>query len=62
MPNFDMLQLVHSTMVVWIRSSNLRIEYYHPNILRKVGDELGHTKRIDIHTQKITKAKFDVYS
>lgn len=39
-----------SSVVVWIRLLELPIEFYDPEVLRKIGEAIGPVLRIDAHT------------
>lgn len=37
-------------MAVWIRLPKLLIEFYDPEVLRKIGEAIGPVLKIDTHT------------
>nr|POE45461.1 uncharacterized protein CFP56_20132 [Quercus suber] len=57
-PNFKSLTANLSSIVVWIRLSELPIEYYEPSALREINEAIGPMLRIDTHTAAKTRGRF----
>ena len=47
-----------SSVVVWIRLLELPIEFYDPEVLRKIGEAIGPVLRIDAHTANGARGRF----
>lgn len=59
-PNFDPDQETIKKVVVWIwiRIPHLPIEYYDKALLRRIGNRLGKTMKVDVATEKASRAKY----
>ncbi|XP_031093091.1 uncharacterized protein LOC115997607 [Ipomoea triloba] len=57
-PNFDPLTDTTEKVLVWIRFPNLPVEYYNILTLRKIGNKLGWTVRVDHTTSLVSRGKF----
>ncbi|XP_031120941.1 uncharacterized protein LOC116024180 [Ipomoea triloba] len=57
-PNFDPLTDTTKKVLVWVRFPSLPVEYYNLLCLRKVGNKLGRTIRVDHTTSLVSKGKF----
>lgn len=57
-PNFDPFQAQIKKMAVWVRLPFLPFEYYQPELLRRVGNLLGKTLKVDRTTELAQRGKF----
>ncbi|XP_031120209.1 uncharacterized protein LOC116023354 [Ipomoea triloba] len=57
-PNFDPMSDATEKVLVWVRFSNLPVEYYNLLTMRKIGNKLGRTVRIDHTTSLVSRGKF----
>ncbi|KAJ4833971.1 hypothetical protein Tsubulata_018969 [Turnera subulata] len=44
--------------VVWVRFPGLPVNRYHPRLLRTLGNLVGDTVKIDLHSEKAIRAKY----
>lgn len=49
-------------MAVWIRTTELPIEYYDKHFLWKAGNKVGKTLKVDVHTIKDNKMDAELNS
>ena len=54
----DYQKALFSSMAVWIRLAELPIEFFHPDILRAVGNTIGTFLRIDTITTSVARGCF----
>ena len=54
-PEFQAAKAKVSSMAVWIRLAELPIEFFHPDILRAVGNTIGTFLRIDNITTLVAR-------
>ena len=47
-----------SSILAWVRLSELLIEYYDIEVLKQIGKSVGHVLRIDMHTATETKGRY----
>lgn len=57
-PNFIAEEAKISTLPVWVRFPQLPVEYYTVDWLRKAGDEIGKTIKVDNTTLATTRGRF----
>ena len=57
-PEFQAAKAKVSSMAVWIRLADLPIEFFHPIILRAVGNTIGTFLRIDTITTSVARGRF----
>lgn len=57
-PTFDPSRDESETMPVWVRISNLPVNFYHRAILMGIGQGLGRAIRVDSTTLRVERAKF----
>ncbi|KAL4374795.1 hypothetical protein AHAS_Ahas05G0217500 [Arachis hypogaea] len=57
-PNFNPLMTTIDKITAWVRLSRLLIELYSEKILRKIGDLVGKTCKIDYNTSHLCWRKF----
>lgn len=57
-PNFVVEEVKITTLPVWVRFSKVPLEYYKEEWLKKVGDNIGRTIRVDMTTRVTTRGKF----
>lgn len=57
-PNFKPSMASITSIVVWIRLSELPIEYYKPLVLWELGQAIGPVLRVDTHTTTKSKGQF----
>lgn len=57
-PEFDPLQDEIATTPVWIRLSNLPVNFYHRSILMGIAKGLGRPVKVDLTTLKFERARF----
>ncbi|KAL4390845.1 hypothetical protein AHAS_Ahas03G0185800 [Arachis hypogaea] len=57
-PNFNPLTTTIDKITAWIRLPGLPIELYNGKILRKIGDLIGRTCKIDYNTSHLCRGKF----
>ena len=58
MPEFKASSAVFSSVAVWIRLSELFIEFYEPLALLKIGKAIGLVLRIDANTVNWVRGRF----
>lgn len=57
-PNFDVETKAIRSLPVWVRFPILPVEYYSKKWLKRAGDKIGKTIKIDDATRAITHDKF----
>lgn len=57
-PNFKPSMASITSIVVWVRLSELPIEYYKPSVLWELGQAIGPVLRVDTHTTTKSKGQF----
>ncbi|CAL9240243.1 unnamed protein product, partial [Arabidopsis halleri] len=57
-PNFDPLRDEIVTTPVWVRISNLPLNFYHRAILMGIAEGVGKPLRVDLTTLKVERARF----
>ncbi|XP_031131731.1 uncharacterized protein LOC116033116 [Ipomoea triloba] len=57
-PNFDPMTDTTEKVLVWVRFPSLPVEYYNLLCLRKIGNKLQRTIRVDHTTSLVSKGKF----
>lgn len=57
-PNFKPSMASITSIIVWIRLSELPIEYYKPSVLWELGQAIGPVLRVDTHTTTKSKGRF----
>lgn len=57
-PEFDPLRDEISTTPVWVRLSNLPVNFYHRSILIGIARGLGHPLKVDLTTLNFERARF----
>lgn len=57
-PNFDPLTAMISSTSVWVHFPNLPIEFFNEEVLRRIGNLIGHTVKIDPTTISTARCKF----
>ncbi|XP_019155023.1 PREDICTED: uncharacterized protein LOC109151878 [Ipomoea nil] len=57
-PNFHPHSNTTKKILVWIRLPDLSIEYFDEKTLRKIGNKVGRTVKIDVTTGLATRGKF----
>ncbi|XP_057762182.1 uncharacterized protein LOC130982262 [Arachis stenosperma] len=57
-PNFNPLLTIIDKITAWVRLPGLPIELYNERILRKIGDLVGKTCKVDHNTQQLCRGKF----
>ncbi|KAG7583528.1 hypothetical protein ISN44_As08g030360 [Arabidopsis suecica] len=55
---FDLLRDEIATTPVWVRLSNLPVNFYHRSILLGIAKGLGHPIKVDLTTLKFERARF----
>lgn len=55
---FDLLRDEIATTPVWVRLSNLPVNFYHRSILLGIFKGLGHPIKVDLTTLKFERARF----
>ncbi|KAF7815130.1 uncharacterized protein G2W53_029099 [Senna tora] len=58
-PNFSLLNSEEPTKIaIWIRNTNLPLEFYNGRFLFKIGSLIGKTLKLDLETSITTRGKF----
>ncbi|XP_031127582.1 uncharacterized protein LOC116029675 [Ipomoea triloba] len=57
-PNFDPMVDTTQKVLVWVRFLNLPVEYYNLLTMRKIGNKLGRTVRVDHTMSLVSRGKF----
>ncbi|QHO20966.1 uncharacterized protein DS421_11g342530 [Arachis hypogaea] len=57
-PNFNPLLTTIDKITAWVRLPGLPIELYNDQILRKIGDLIGKTCKVDYNTSHLCRGKF----
>ncbi|RYR65534.1 hypothetical protein Ahy_A03g011470 [Arachis hypogaea] len=57
-PDFDPTTTTIDTVAAWVKLPGLAIEYYNRTILRKIGNIIGRTLKIDSNTAEVSRGKF----
>lgn len=57
-PNFCAMDAKISSLPVWVRFPDIPLEYFDEEWLRRVGDELGKTIKVDNTTRATTRGRF----
>ncbi|XP_031127559.1 uncharacterized protein LOC116029652 [Ipomoea triloba] len=57
-PTFDPTVDTTENVLVWVRFPNLPVEFYNLLCLRKIGNKLGRTVRVDHTTSLVSRGKF----
>lgn len=58
MPNFDPNADTTEKVLVWVRFPTISVEYYNLLCLRRIGNKIGRTVRIDHTTSLVSRGKF----
>lgn len=61
-PNFDPDHVSIRKVVVWARIPHLPIEYYDKTLLKRIGNRLGRTVKVDVATEEASRAKYARFS
>ncbi|XP_031124347.1 uncharacterized protein LOC116027061 [Ipomoea triloba] len=57
-PNFDPIADTTEKVLVWVRFPSIPVEYYNYLSLRRIGNKLGRTVRVDHTTSLVSRGKF----
>ncbi|XP_057730364.1 uncharacterized protein LOC130945678 [Arachis stenosperma] len=57
-PNFNPVEATIDYIVAWVRLPGLAIEYYEEEMLKKIGNILGRTLKLDSNTADKCRGKF----
>ncbi|RYQ91692.1 hypothetical protein Ahy_B09g097685 isoform B [Arachis hypogaea] len=57
-PNFNPVEATIDTIGAWVRLPGLAIEYYDEEMLKKIGNVIGQTMKVDVNTTDKTREKF----
>ncbi|KAL4349828.1 hypothetical protein AHAS_Ahas10G0081000 [Arachis hypogaea] len=57
-PNFNPILISIDKITAWVRLSGLPIKLYNEKILRKIGDLIGRTCKVDYNTSHLCRRKF----
>ena len=57
-PKFQAAKATVTSLATWIRLPELPIEFFHPEILRSIGNRIGRFIRIDAITNTIARGRF----
>ncbi|QHO31323.1 hypothetical protein S83_026012 [Arachis hypogaea] len=57
-PEFDPALATIDTIAAWVRLPGVAIEYYHQSILKKIGNIIGRTIKVDSNTADIARGKY----
>ena len=57
-PNFKPSSTNVSSIAIWVRLNELPIEYYEPEVLKYIGESIGHVLCIDTHIAAETRGWF----
>ncbi|XP_052111479.1 uncharacterized protein LOC127742780 [Arachis duranensis] len=57
-PNFNPIEATVDTIATWVRLLGLAIEYYDEEILKKIGNVIGQTMKVDVNTADKSRRKF----
>nr|XP_025702526.1 uncharacterized protein LOC112803232 [Arachis hypogaea] len=57
-PNFNPLRATIDKITTWVRLSGLSIELYDRTILRRIGNLIGRTEKVDNNTANLCREKF----
>ncbi|XP_015973162.1 uncharacterized protein LOC107496423 [Arachis duranensis] len=57
-PNFNPMKATIDRITAWVRLPGLPIELYDRTILRKIGNLIGRTVKVDDNTAKMSRRKF----
>lgn len=57
-PSFKPATHTLTLVVAWVRFLGMPCELYHLEILRKIGNTIGCTIRLDYHIEKAVRGKF----
>nr|XP_025617103.1 uncharacterized protein LOC112709433 [Arachis hypogaea] len=56
--DFNPIEATIDQIVAWVRLPRLAIEYYDGNMLKKIGDVIGRTLKVDTNTAEKSREKF----
>ncbi|XP_016186131.1 uncharacterized protein LOC107627827 [Arachis ipaensis] len=57
-PNFNPVEATVDTIAAWVRLPGLAIEYYDEEMLKKIGNVIGQTMKVDVNTAEKSRGKF----
>ncbi|XP_016177863.1 uncharacterized protein LOC107620170 [Arachis ipaensis] len=57
-PDFNPLEATIDKIAAWIRLPGLAIEYYEENMMKKIGDVIGRTLKVDTNIADKSREKF----
>ncbi|XP_072054155.1 uncharacterized protein [Arachis hypogaea] len=57
-PNFNPLRATIDKITAWMRFSGLSIDFYDRTILRRIGNLIGRTVKVDNNTANLCREKF----
>ncbi|XLR08093.1 hypothetical protein S83_036031 [Arachis hypogaea] len=57
-PNFNPMKATIDSIAAWVRLPGLAIEYYEEEMLKRIGNILGKTMRVDTNTADKSRGKF----
>lgn len=57
-PDFNVEMTCISSAAVWIKLKGLLIEYYETEVLKEIGQAVGHVLRIDTHTVTESRGQY----
>ncbi|KAF3684947.1 hypothetical protein FXO37_01078 [Capsicum annuum] len=57
-PNFVALEVMENLIAIWIRLSELPMEYYDHSILSRIGSKMGKLVKIDICTSATFRSRY----
>lgn len=55
---FDAKEVKVSHMTTWVRINGLNVEYFHTDIMGKIGNLIGTTVKVDAYTMSQVRGKF----
>ncbi|XP_025692388.1 uncharacterized protein At4g02000-like [Arachis hypogaea] len=57
-PDFNPTEAIIDTVAAWIRLSGFAIEYYEDEMLKKIGNVIGRTLKVDTNTADKCRGRF----